>query len=106
MDQIRIGAFLKALRKEKGLTQEQLAEKLAVSGRTVSRWETGYSQPSVKELLYLIDTLGITPRLFFDEETEYRNPILVQEIIDGIKSMNDQDLEAVLLMVRRLNEKN
>ena len=38
MDQIRIGAFLKALRKEKGLTQEQLAEKLAVSGRTVSRW--------------------------------------------------------------------
>ena len=67
---------------------------------------TGYSQPSVKELLYLIDTLGITPRLFFDEEAEYRNPILVQEIIDGIKSMNDQDLEAVLLMVRRLNEKN
>ena len=65
-----------------------------------------YSQPSVKELLYLIDTLGITPRLFFDEEAEYRNPILVQEIIDGIKSMNDQDLEAVLLMVRRLNEKN
>lgn len=44
MDQIRIGAFLKALRKEKGLTQEQLAEKLAVSGRTVSRWETGVSQ--------------------------------------------------------------
>ena len=67
---------------------------------------TGYSQPSVKELLYLIDTLGITPRLFFDEEAEYRNPILVQEIIDGIKSMNDQDLEAVLVMVRRLNEKN
>lgn len=43
MDQIRIGAFFKALRKEKGLTQEQLAEKLAVSGRTVSRWETGVS---------------------------------------------------------------
>ena len=43
MDQIRIGAFLKALRKEKGLAQEQLAEKLAVSGRTVSRWETGVS---------------------------------------------------------------
>lgn len=41
-----------------------------------------------------------------EEEAEYRNPILVQEIINGIKSMNDQDLEAVLLMVRRLNEKN
>lgn len=47
MDQIRIGAFLKALRKEKGLTQEQLAEKLAVSGRTVSRWETGESHALV-----------------------------------------------------------
>ena len=43
MDQIRIGAFLKALRKEKGLTQEQLAEQLYISGRTVSRWETGGS---------------------------------------------------------------
>ena len=44
MDQRKIGAFLKALRKEQGLTQEQLAELLHVSGRTVSRWETGVSQ--------------------------------------------------------------
>lgn len=43
MDQIKIGIFLKELRKEKKLTQEQLAEKLNVSGRTVSRWETGVS---------------------------------------------------------------
>ena len=38
-----IGSFLKELRKEKGLTQEQTAEKLNVSGRTISRWETGGS---------------------------------------------------------------
>lgn len=44
MDQIKIGIFLKELRKEKKLTQEQLAEKLNVSDRTVSRWETGVSQ--------------------------------------------------------------
>lgn len=43
MNQIKIGIFLKELRKEKKLTQEQLAEKLNVSGRTVSRWETGVS---------------------------------------------------------------
>ena len=43
MDQIKIGAFLKALRKEKNLTQEQAAEQLGVSNRTVSRWETGDS---------------------------------------------------------------
>lgn len=43
MDQQKIGGFLKKLRKEKNLTQEQLAEQLNVSGRTVSRWETGVS---------------------------------------------------------------
>ena len=41
MDQQKIGSFLKELRKEKGFTQEQLAEELGVAGRTISRWETG-----------------------------------------------------------------
>lgn len=45
MDQIKIGSFLKKLRKEKNLTQESLAEKLNVSARTVSRWETGSNMP-------------------------------------------------------------
>lgn len=43
MDQKKTGAFLKELRKEKKLTQEQLAEILQVSNRTVSRWENGDS---------------------------------------------------------------
>ena len=43
MDQKKIGNLLKKLRSEKGLTQEQLAEILNVSNRTVSRWETGGS---------------------------------------------------------------
>ena len=43
MDQKKIGRFLKELRKEKVITQEQLAEKIKVSSRTVSRWETGVS---------------------------------------------------------------
>ena len=45
VDQVKIGNFLKKLRKEKGITQEQLAEILNVSGRTVSRWETGNNMP-------------------------------------------------------------
>lgn len=60
MDQIKIGAFLKALRKEKGLTQEQLAEKLAVSGRTVSRWETGSNMPDIGMLVVLADFYGVS----------------------------------------------
>lgn len=44
MNQKKIGSFLKELRKGKGITQEEFAENLNVSGRTVSRWETGVSQ--------------------------------------------------------------
>ncbi len=44
MNQQKIGEFIKCLRKEKELTQEQLAEHFYVSSRTVSRWETGVSQ--------------------------------------------------------------
>ena len=47
MDQIKIGSFMKELRKEKGLTQEQLAEQFDVSRRTVSRWETGSNLPNI-----------------------------------------------------------
>ena len=43
MDQQKIGQFLKSLRKDRQLTQAQLAELLGVSNRTVSRWETGAS---------------------------------------------------------------
>lgn len=43
MDLAKIGKFLQELRKEKGLTQEQLAEYTGVARRTVSRWETGVS---------------------------------------------------------------
>lgn len=53
MDQIKIGAFLKELRRERNLTQEQLAEKLNVSGRTISRWETGSNMPDISLLVEL-----------------------------------------------------
>ena len=49
MDTKKIGAFLKQCRKEKNLTQEQLAEKFGVSARTVSRWETGSNMPDLRD---------------------------------------------------------
>lgn len=51
MDQKKIGLFLKELRKEKELTQSQLAEQLNVSDRTVSRWETGTNLPDLSVLV-------------------------------------------------------
>lgn len=60
MDQEKIGKFITVMRKEKGLTQEQLAEKLNVNGKTVSRWETGRNMPDYSILESLTSELGIT----------------------------------------------
>ena len=60
MDQIKIGAFIAALRKERNLTQKQLAEKLNISDKTVSKWECGKGLPEVSLMLPLCEELGIT----------------------------------------------
>lgn len=71
MDQIKIGAFLKKLRKEKHLTQEDLAEELHVSNRTISRWETGTSLPDINMLVMLSDFYAICiPELISGERKE------------------------------------
>lgn len=60
MDQIKIGAFIAALRKEQNLTRKQLAEKLNISDKTVSKWECGKGLPEVSLMLPLCEELGIT----------------------------------------------
>ncbi len=55
MDQQKMGTYLKELRKEKGITQEQLADKFFVSRRTVSRWETGANMPEIEIMIELAD---------------------------------------------------
>lgn len=75
MDMKKIGSFLKGLRKEKGLTQEQLAEQLGVAGRTVSRWETASNMPDLSVLIQLAE--------FYDIE--------VGEILDGERKDKAKD---------------
>ena len=60
MDQIKIGKFIAALRKEKGMTQEQLGQKLGVTNKTVSRWENGNYMPDVETLLMLSKEFGVS----------------------------------------------
>lgn len=60
MDQIKIGKFIAALRKEKGLTQEKLGEKLGVTNKTVSRWENGNYMPDVEMLSLLSEEFGVS----------------------------------------------
>ena len=60
MNQEKTGRFIAALRKEKKMTQEQLAEKLGVSNRSVSRWENGNTMPELSLLQALSENLGVT----------------------------------------------
>ena len=68
MDQMKIGSFLKELRKEKNITQEQLAETLGTSRRTVSRWETGTNMPDLDILIDIADFYGVELRELLDGE--------------------------------------
>ena len=60
MDTKMIGSFLKELRKENNMTQEQLGERIGVTNKTVSRWETGNYMPPVESLILLSDIYGIS----------------------------------------------
>ena len=60
MDQVKIGSFLKELRKERNLTQESLAEKLNVSNRTISRWETGSNMPDIGMLVEIAEFYDVS----------------------------------------------
>lgn len=60
MDQVKIGCFIAQVRKEKGLTQRQLADELLISDKTVSKWETGKGLPEVSLMMPLCETLNIT----------------------------------------------
>ena len=60
MNQTEIGAFIAGCRKEKGLTQSQMAEQLGITDRAVSKWETGKSMPDASLMLELCEILGIT----------------------------------------------
>ena len=68
MNQEKIGKFISSLRKEQNLTQEQLAEKLGVSNKSVSRWENGKCLPDVSLYKDLCHILGITLNDFFAGE--------------------------------------
>lgn len=68
MNQIRIGAFIAECRKAKGWTQNQLAEKLGITDKAISKWETGRSMPDLSLFVPLCTLLGITLNELFAGE--------------------------------------
>ena len=94
MDQLKIGKFISECRKTKNLTQMQLAEKLGITDKAISKWERGISMPDSSIMVELCDILGIS----------------VNELLSGEKiSMenNNQKNEQLLLdMAKELEKKN
>ena len=73
MNQEKIGGFLKELRKQKGLTQQQIAEKFNVSNRTISRWENGNNMPDLDILIEISDYYEVDLREILNGERKSDN---------------------------------
>ena len=73
MDQIKIGAFLRELRKEKNQSQEQIADRFGVSSRSVSRWENGNTMPDISIMIELADYYEVDLRELLSGERKSEN---------------------------------
>ena len=78
MDQQKIGTFLKQLRQERQLTQENLAEIMCVTNRSVSRWENGVNLPDLPTLIQLADFYGVELGYLFHhvKVADYSNDVM------------------------------
>ena len=92
MNQAKIGEFLKKLRKQKGLTQEQFAEIVNVSNRTVSRWENGYNLPDLDVLIEIADYYEVDLREILNGERkdEEMNKDIEETILRSAEYSNTQ----------------
>lgn len=87
MNQTKIGNFLKDLRKEKGITQEQLAEQFSVSNRTVSRWENGNNMPDISLIIELAEFYNVSIPEIINGERKSEN--MNKEIRETALSLSD-----------------
>ena len=100
MDLVKIGTFLQTLRKEKGLTQEQLAEQIGVARRTVSRWETGSNMPDLDVLIELSDFYEVDLREILNGER--RSERMDQELKETVLQVADYSRQDKTKLKRRM----
>ena len=100
MDQIKIGKFIADCRKTKNLTQMQLAEKLGITDRAISKWETGKSLPDSSIMLELCGTLGITVNDLLSGEVvtmDNYNKNLENNLLEMVKQKEEADKRLLAL---------
>ena len=104
MDQKRIGSFLRELRKERGITQEDLAEKLNVSSRTISRWETGSNMPDISLLIEIADFFDVSiPEIINGERKSEKMNEEVKEVAEKLSDYADAEKVNIIKEIRKLS---
>ena len=102
MDQVKIGKFIAERRKEANLTQMQLAEKLNITDRAISKWETGKAMPDTSIMLELCDILGISVNDLLCGEVvsmENYNKKLENNLLDMVKQKEAADKRLLRLEI-------
>lgn len=99
MDQNKSGKFIAKLRKDKKLTQEQLAEKMGVSINAVSKWERGLSFPDVSLLKELCNELGISVEELINGEEDKSEEAKERAIINVVKSKNKEKKKSKIIII-------
>lgn len=104
MDQKKIGNLLKELRNEKSFTQEQLAEMLNVSSRTVSRWETGRNMPDISLLVEIAELYDISiPEIINGERKSEKMNEEVKEVAETMADYAGAEKETIVKDIRSLS---
>lgn len=102
MNQSSIGKFISQKRKEQNMTQEQLAEKLGVSNKTVSKWECGKCMPDYSIVKPLCQELGITVSELMDgEDKGTHNDEQLLNMLERIQALEKQKMSmtGILLII-------
>ena len=102
MDQIKIGKFIAERRKSAGLTQMQLAEKLNITDRAVSKWETGRAMPDSSIMLGLCDILKISVNDLLCGEVvsvDNYNKELENNLLETMKQKEQSDKRLLIMEV-------
>ena len=95
MDQVKIGKFISECRKKQNITQVQLAEKLSITDRAISKWETGKSMPDSSLMLQLCEILNITV-----------TDLLVGEVVSMENNNQNENLLLEMIKQKELTDKN
>ena len=92
MDPVKIGNFLRDLRKEKNMTQEALAEVFQVSNRTISRWETGSNMPDISLLVEIADYYDLDIREIINGERKQNADLEVKDPVSTEENPSNQTM--------------